>query len=596
MRADAHRRHAREAVPAGILWILASLAGLGAGLGAIVLRGLIALFHNLFFLGRFSFSYDANLHTSPGPWGPWVILAPVLGAAAVAFLVTRFAPEAKGHGVPEVMDAIYYGRGIIRPVVAAVKAVASAISIGSGGSVGREGPIIQIAAAFSSTVGQLLRIPAWQRVTLIAAGGAGGIAATFNTPLGGVLFAAELLLHEVSVRTLVPVALSSAAATTVGRLAFGVGPSFSIPALEQPYFRATNPIELPAYLVLGLLVGGASALFIRSLYAAEDFFERRVPGGYFSRHIAAMALVGVGMYGFLRLGGHYFVAGIGYATVQDVLTGRLTASAFLLLLFVCKLLATCLTLGSGGSGGVFSPALFMGSTLGGAFGTLLLRAFPQFDLVPTGFAVVGMAGMVAGTTGASTTALLMIFEMTRDYSVVVPMTLTVAVSYGVRRLLVRESIYTMKLARRGHPVPEALQADISSTKSARDLKRPHVTLLPGALSLAEAKAHLGPVATELCLAVVEGGRIRGVLSQAGLCCALAQAPGNTKLAEVAHPRFQIIGERTELVEILRAVRSKRVEVFLVSVGSTDSPDAITGWISKEHVTDSMAESLGLLAD
>ena len=146
------------------------LIGVVGALGAVVFRGLIALFHNLLFLGQWSFLYDANVHTSPSPWGPFVVLVPVLGAAGVAFLVSNFAPEAKGHGVPEVMDAIYYNKGVVRPIVALIKSLASALSIGSGGSIGREGPIIQIGSSFGSTLGQFLRLPAWQPITLIAAG------------------------------------------------------------------------------------------------------------------------------------------------------------------------------------------------------------------------------------------------------------------------------------------------------------------------------------------------------------------------------------------------------------------------------------------
>ncbi len=182
-------------------FFLSVLIGIVAGLGAVAFRGLIAFFHNLLFLGQISFIYDAKAHTPLSPWGPFVILVPVLGAVGVSFLVQNFAPEAKGHGVPEVMDAIYYNRGLIRPVVAVIKSLASALSIGSGGSVGREGPIIQIGSSFGSTVGQVLRMPVWQRITLIAAGTGGGIAATFNTPIGGMLFAIEITLHEISVRT-----------------------------------------------------------------------------------------------------------------------------------------------------------------------------------------------------------------------------------------------------------------------------------------------------------------------------------------------------------------------------------------------------------
>ncbi len=270
------------------LWFawLSVLVGWVAGLGAVLFRGLIGVIHNLLFLGTFSFAYNAATHTPAGPWGPLAILVPVKGAAGVAFLVKPVAPETKGHGVPEVLDAIYYNCGIIRPAVAVITSLASAISIGGGGSVGREGPIIQIGSSFGSSVVQLLRVPAWQRVALIAGGAGGGFAATFNTPVGGALFVLEMMMHEVSLRTLVPVAIAVATATYVGRIFFGPHPSFVIQALETPYFHVTASLVLLAYVGLGLLAGGVSALFIKSIYGSEDFFEQRVPGGYYGQHLA----------------------------------------------------------------------------------------------------------------------------------------------------------------------------------------------------------------------------------------------------------------------------------------------------------------------
>ena len=208
-------------VPWWLMVLCALAVGVIAGLGAVVFRGMIGGFHNLLFLGRWSFAYDANVHTLASPWGAGIILVPVLGAIGVAFLVKTFAPEAKGHGVPEVMEAIYYKDGRIRPIVALVKSVASALSIGSGGSVGREGPIIQIGAAFGSTLGQLISMPARQRVILIAAGAGGGIAATFNTPIGGIAFAMELMMTSAGAQSLLMVALSCATATYIGRLFLG---------------------------------------------------------------------------------------------------------------------------------------------------------------------------------------------------------------------------------------------------------------------------------------------------------------------------------------------------------------------------------------
>ncbi len=370
------------------------------------------------------------------------------------------------------MDAVYHRRGVIRPVVSIVKALASSLSIGSGGSIGREGPIIQIGSSFGSTVGQLLSLPAWQRITLIAAGAGGGIGATFNTPVGGVLFAVEIVLHEVSVRTLVPVVTATATATYVGQIFFGPHPAFYVPELETPFFVLTKPTLLLAYAGLGAVAGLVSALFIWSIYGCERFFEERVKGGYYVQHMLGMSVVGILMYLLMHRFGHYYVEGVGYATIQDVLSGLQHPLYLLLLLFAAKLLATSLTLGSGASGGVFSPALFLGTTSGAVFAVALNHLIPALHVNPAAFAIAGMGAVVGGATGAALAAIVMIFEMTLDYTVIIPMTLTVAISYAVRRSLIKDSIYTRKLTQRGQSVPETMRADIPFSRRARDIMRP----------------------------------------------------------------------------------------------------------------------------
>jgi CIC family chloride channel protein len=447
---------------------LALATGCVAGIGAIVFRAMIGLIHNLAFFGRLSFAYDANLHTSPSPFGPAIILVPVTGALVVVWLVKNFAPEAKGHGVPEVIYSIYYQHGRIRPTVALVKSMASALSIGTGGSVGREGPIIQIGAAFGSTLAQWTRVPEWQRTTLIACGAGGGIAATFNTPLGGLLFAVELIMTEISARTLVPLVLSVVTAVVIGRQYFGDHPSFLIPALELQVHQVFTPEALLAYLVLGVLLGLGSLVMIRSIYGFEDLFER-MPGNYYSRHYLGMALVGLLMYFLQAHFGHYYVQGVGYATIQDILDGVLRDPGLLLLLLAAKLLATSLTLGSGASGGVFSPSLFLGACLGAGYAYLAQAIVPGLPLDPVFCAVIAMAGMVAGATGAALTAIIMIMEMTHEYQAVLPLMLVAGSAYGVRRLLMQESIYSMKLSRRDQPVPQSLHTAILFLRSVADL-------------------------------------------------------------------------------------------------------------------------------
>lgn len=451
------------------LWhaFLAVLVGAVAGIGALVFRLLIAIVHNGLFYGVFSTHYNANLHAGPSPWGAGVILVPVVGAVVVTFLVRHFAPEAKGHGVPEVMDAIYYQRGVIRPVVAAVKALASSISIGSGGAVGREGPIVQIGSAFGSTLGQVLPLAEWQRMTLIACGAAGGIAATFNTPIGGVLFAIELILPEISARTLVPTLLATGSATFISRLFFGDHPAFDIPALATYGTTVTDPQALLAYAVLGVLLGIASIVFIRALYGFEDLFER-MPGNDYTQHMLGMLAVGATMYLLLRYTGHYYIQGVGYAVVQDVLNGTLTLPLFLFVLMLLKILATSVTLGSGASGGVFSPSLYIGAMLGGSYAGLV-NLIALGLLEPSGTAVIGMVGLVGGATGAVVTAIVMLFEMTRDYHVIIPLMIAVSIAYGIRRIYMESSIYDLKLIRRGHYIPQALQTNLYLQHTAGEL-------------------------------------------------------------------------------------------------------------------------------
>jgi len=464
--------------------LIAVAVGIITGLGAILFRGLIGLIHNVSFLGLLSVVYDANIHTPPSPWGALVILVPVAGAIVVTLLVTKFAPEARGHGVPEVMDAIYYREGRIRPVVAAVKSLASAVAIGTGSAVGREGPIIQIGASLGSTVGQVIPMAAWQRITLVAAGAGAGIAATFNTPIGGVMFAIELMMPEVSVRTFLPVALSTGTATFIARLFLGLQPAFQVPSADLMANNPTSIYALLIYVLLGVLAGLAATAFIRGLHWMESVFER-IRNSYL-RHVIGMLLVGLMFYALFRAFGHYYVEGVGYATIQDILLGGLSAASLLALLLACKLAATLLSLGSGSSGGIFSPSLFMGATLGGAVGAVANMAFHAPGLSVPGFAMVGMAAMVGGGTGAAMTAVTMIFEMTRDYDIVMPMIIAVAVSIGIRRLLSRENIYTIKLVPRKHFIPKALHANMFLVKRASEVMDTDIVVLPAVYWVASA--------------------------------------------------------------------------------------------------------------
>jgi CIC family chloride channel protein len=573
------------------LSLLALALGVVTGLGAVLFRDLIGLIHNLFFTGQARLRYDANHFTAPAPWGPWIILAPVIGGVAVTFLVSRFAPEAKGHGVPEVMDAIYYKGGVIRPVVALVKSLASAIAIGSGSSVGREGPIIQIGSALGSTLGQIVTMPAGQRIALVAAGAGAGIASTFNTPIGGVMFAIELMLPEVSVETFLPVAIATGAATFVGRWAFGDTPAFVVPPLQALAADPSALLVLALFAALGGLTGVGAAGFIRGLHLAEDLFDKI--GSRYLRHALGMLAVGLLFYGFYLAFGQYYVDGVGYATIQAILSGRATPFWLLGLLCLGKALATSLSLGSGSSGGIFSPSLFMGATLGAGFAALLNWLGGPVALSVPAFAMVGMGAMVGGGTGAVMTAVTMIFEMTLDYSIVMPMIVAVAVSLGVRRVLSHENIYTLKLVRRGRAIPKARHANMFLVHAAREIMDRDIQVLPADASFEEFLRQPEHIGRLRHVVVTHKGRLFGVIRvNTGLRRGLEGAHTRVALGDVANRNFTVVREDDVAFDVIRRMwrRGASMAVVVRGDGVPHARD-VMGVITKEHVADSVAESV-----
>ncbi|WP_435104474.1 chloride channel protein [Arhodomonas sp. AD133] len=554
--ANSQPRSQARPLPDLVLFVLALAIGVVGGVGGIAFSAAISLIHNLFFNVQLSLDYATDAHIAPSVLGAAVILVPVVGSLIVTWIVNTLAPEARGHGVPEVLNAIYYQGGRIHPVVALAKAVASAVSIGTGGSVGREGPIVQIGATFGSVLGQLVRMPARQRVVLIGAGAAAGIAATFNAPIGGLAFAVELLLVSISARTVATVAMATVTATYIGRLYAGVGPSFNVPELTVFSDHAMGLLALALCIPLGIILGVASAGFIRSLYAMEDLFDRFIPNTYL-RHATGMLGVGLLLYALLLYTGHYYVAGVGYATVIDALSGALQDPAFLALLFAAKLLATGLTIGSGASGGIFSPSLFLGATLGAAFGQLMAMLFPQAAINPAMFAVAGMAAMVGGTTGAVVTAITMIFEQTRDYGAMLPIITCVSLAYVVRMRLTPESIYTLKLARRGVSVPQGLQAAVAAVHTARTMMSRDFEIVD-IDDLANWQRHFHPDEAARYTVVTRGDEVLG-LARPELLYLL---PDRDPETVVDRSIFPVVAQTT-WPTIMRGLRAKNSELALV---------------------------------
>ena len=472
------------------LLLLAVLVGLGAGGGAIIFRWLIKTF-TLVLSGHADYSLAGHAANPLVPGlGRWFVIgAPVVAGLLYGPLVHFFAREARGHGVPEVMYAVARNGGRIKPQVAAVKALASALCIGGGGSVGREGPIVQIGSALGSTLGRVVRVGEPRMRLLVACGAAGGIAATFNAPLAGVFFAMELILVNFEVRSFGMIVLASVTASVVGRAAMG-----SAPFLHLPNFTVGHLWEYGLFAVLGLLGGVAGVLFTRVLYAIEDACDGFWHGPEWLRPAAGGILLGLLL---LVLPQMY---GVGYPVLAAGIAGKYTI-LFLLVLLVAKMFATSLTIGIGGSGGVFAPSLFIGAMLGSAFGETMHILAPAIAGPVGAYGLIGMGAVFAGAARAPITAVIIMFELTGEYTIILPlMSAIVLATFISQRLAPRDTIYTLKLRRRGVdlsspaqaspradaipisavmlPVPTALRDSDSLLKAARSLAHAPQGVLP----------------------------------------------------------------------------------------------------------------------
>lgn len=452
----------RLSPPEGLLLLILSVVvGASTGLASVIFAKLILIIQN------FSFGSVSGMFSFLGQW--IYVLVPILGGLLVGPLIV-FAQEAKGHGVPEVMQALILRGGRIRARVAVAKITASSLCIGTGGSAGREGPIIQIGAALGSTVGQILHLSDERIRNLVACGAAAGIAANFNAPIAGVVFAIEVLMCGLQMRSFGNVVIAAVAASVVSRNMVGFKFAFQVPA-----YSMHSSVEILLYLALGLTAALAGIMFIRMLYFVEASFDNwRFPqilkpavGGLFLGllGLAYMQVPGLTFPpGSIATGGgmstplpHMY--GSGFSFIETAIQGHAPFWILLALVFL-KPLATSLTLGSGNSGGIFAPSLFIGAMLGGAMGHLFNSWFPNIGLNTGAFALVGMAAVFSATARSPLTAMLIVFEMSNDYFMILPLMVSgISASY-FSQWLHPESIYTLKLAQRGVRFSEGRDLDI----------------------------------------------------------------------------------------------------------------------------------------
>ncbi len=447
------------------LCLLAVVIGLAAGYAAFALYSLIAFVSNLVFYHQVSATLVSPLHHVIGPW---VAIVPAIGGLVVGAMAKWGSPKIRGHGIPEAMEAVLMEQSRIAPRVALLKPLSAAISIGTGGPFGAEGPIIQTGGALGSLVGQLLHTTAAERKVLLACGAAAGMAATFNTPIAGVILAIELLLFEFRARSFIPLVIASTLATTVHVALLGPGAMFKV---GVPHFGM--PEALPWYLVLGVIAGFAAVLLTRALYFVEDAFEKLPFDEMWWPVIGGLA---VGIIGFFVPR----VLGVGYDTITDILNGRLLIGA-LLAVMVFKTAALLLSLGSGTSGGLLAPVLMGGAALGGLFASVMNAVVPGVHLDPAAFAVVGMAAVFGAASRATFTFIIFAFEITRRYEAVLPLMLVCVVADAIGLLFMRHSIMTEKLARRGLSVNAEYETDPLWHVAVKEVMDPPdaVTMLEG---------------------------------------------------------------------------------------------------------------------
>lgn len=554
--------------------VAALCVGVLGGMGAVGFRTLIELLQDLFW-GETPLTLQ-HLH-SHAWW--WLILAPVIGGLIVGPLVWFFAREAKGHGVPEVIEAVALNSGLIRPRVVIVKCIASALSIACGGSVGREGPIVQIGSALGSTLGQWLKVSGRRLRTLVGCGAAAGIAATFNAPIAGALFAVEIILGDFGVSQFSPIVIASVVATVVSRHFLG-----DVPAFVVPIYSLHSPLELIIYGILGVVAAAVALAFVKVLYGTEDLADRLPIKPWL---LTPIGFGIVGVIGIFRPE----VFGVGYEAIESALRGEVAMGALVLLL-CAKTIATSITIGSGGSGGVFAPSLFLGAMVGGAVGMAAHALFPAIAPHPGAYALVGMGAVVAGATHAPITAILIIFELTHDYGLIVPLMGTCIISTLITTRVSTANIYTLKLLRRGVGVASGREVNILRSLRAREVMvEDPPTVAPGT-HLGEIVARIGLGSVDHLYVMDDTGRLQGVIGMNEMRSALLDMNSLSDLvvaADLAREDVPMITLDQDLDVVMRIFGGKNREEL--PVVDNLASQRLLGTITRGHLLEAYNREL-----
>jgi H+/Cl- antiporter ClcA/CBS domain-containing protein len=455
------------------LTLLAAVLGVLGGVAAWVLIHLIALITNLALFHQWGWTTPSfsTLHRSP-----MIIVAAVCGAFLIS-LLARWSPVIRGHGIPEAMEAILTKQSRIAPRTAVAKPVSAAVAIGTGAPFGAEGPIIVTGGALGSLIGQVIRVSPSERKILLAAGAAAGMAATFGAPLAAVVLAIELLLFEFSTRAFVPLVVASSIAGGMHALLFGKGPLFAVPAHDY-----AGVSVLPAFVVLGIGAGLLAVIISRGLFTIESWYRGLPIGEFWHPVIGAVIFASIGLLVPRALG-------VGYDAIGDVLSNKLAVGAVAALM-LAKLFAWWAALASGTSGGTLAPILLISAGYGSLFGTAVHNIAPGLGVSPGAFAVVAMAATFGAATGATFAAMVFVFELTRDYDVILPLMLATVVADLLARWFMSDTIMTEKLTRRGLLVHTDYEVDRFRTVAVGDIMTRAVKTLPATVTFAEARKFL----------------------------------------------------------------------------------------------------------
>ena len=548
-----------------IMVILAVIVGAAGGFGAVGFRYLISIFQTLAYGGENDLlQLVVNL-----PWY-YRVTVPVIGGLIVGPLVYFFAREAKGHGVPEVMESVAIKGGVIRKRVVVVKTLASAISISTGGSVGREGPIVQIGSAIGSALGQFMKVSADRMRILVGCGAAAGIAATFNAPIAGSMFALEIILGDFGLATFSPIVISSVVATAVSRAYLGDTPAFIVPVYEL-----VSAWELPMYLFLGLFCALVGITFTKTLYRIEDLFDEIKFPEYLKGIIGGLFL-GVASLVFPQ------ILGVGYGAIDMALMQQM-AWWLLLVLVPAKILATSITIGSGGSGGIFAPSLFLGAMAGGVFGAGVHQLFPNITASPGAYSIVGMGAVVAATTHGPLAAILILFEMTGDYKIILPLMLACIIAAIASGQLLRDSIYTLKLARRGIDLKEGKEVNVLKSMFVKDVMNVNVETIPEALPLEKMAEQISKSKFNSFPVINAQNRLIGILSFNDYCQAIFDEDLRDLVVarDLATTELVTVSLGDNLYTALERISSK--DFAVLPVVAAKDPTKLEGVVSRRDI-------------